>query len=80
MKQKDNGFPHAPRSSPERRYITLFLLNFATCQICGRHILSFLDGYMKSSARFAFDRSTIGEFACYPYVVMAPQGDVPLDE
>jgi len=35
---------------------------------------------MKSRAWLAFDRPTIGDIACYPYVVMAPQGDVPLDE
>jgi glutathione S-transferase len=46
----------------------------------GRHFLKFLDGYMQSRTWLALERPTIGDIACYPYIAMAPQGGVSLDE
>jgi glutathione S-transferase len=42
----------------------------------GRHFLEFLDGYLRGREWIALDHPTIADLACYPYIVMAPQGGV----
>lgn len=54
--------------------------DLADLQERGRHFLRFLDGYMKDRKWLALERPTIGDIACYPYIALAPDGGVPLDE
>jgi glutathione S-transferase len=46
----------------------------------GRHFLRFLDAYLRDRTWLALDRPTIGDIACYPYIALAPDGGVSLDE
>ena len=64
------------------RSITLFGVvgNLADFQERGRHFLRFLDGYLASRTWLALERPTIGDLACYPYIALAPDGGVSLDE
>lgn len=64
------------------RAMTLFDTagDLAGYQERGRHFLKFLDGYMKGRSWLALERPTLGDLACYPYIAMAPQGGVSLDE
>lgn len=48
-------------------------------QAQGRHVLTFLDQHLSSRAWLELDRPTIADIACYPYVALAPEGEVPLD-
>ena len=64
------------------RAITLFGTpgDLARFQNHGWHFLNFLDGYMQDRTWIALEHPTIGDIACYPYIAMAPQGGVSLDQ
>jgi glutathione S-transferase len=64
------------------RAITLFGVagNLADFQERGRHFLRFLDRYLACREWLALDRPTLGDIACYPYIALAPDGGVLLDE
>jgi glutathione S-transferase len=64
------------------RAITLFGTpgDLARFQNHGWHFLTFLDGYMRDRTWLALKHPTIGDIACYPYIAMAPQGGVSLDQ
>lgn len=54
--------------------------NFEECQAYGRTALRVLDGRLTNREWLALDRMTIADIACFPYVAMAPDADIPLDE
>src|SRR3954470_13980145 len=64
------------------RAITLFGVagNLADFQERGRHFLRFLDGHLRDREWLALDRPTIADIACYPYIALAPDGGVSLDD
>lgn len=49
------------------------------CQELGRQGLSILDNRLSRSQWLTSGQPTIADIACYPYVALAPEGDVPLD-
>ena len=61
-----NGMPHD------------FQANVEEGQIRGRHSLDILDAQLKDRQWLALDRPTIGDIAVFPYVALAPMGDIPL--
>lgn len=54
--------------------------NFEECQAYGRTALRVLDGRLTNREWLALDRTTIADIACFPYVAMAPDADIPLGE
>lgn len=64
------------------RSIVLFGVpgNLADFRERGRYFLRFLEAYMKGRSWLALERPTIGDIACYPYIALAPDGGVSLDE
>ena len=54
--------------------------NVPECQAYGRSGLGVLEGHLASNEWLAVGRPTIADIACYPYVALAPQGDVALDD
>jgi glutathione S-transferase len=64
------------------RAITLFGVrgNLEDFRERGRHFLRFLDGHLRGRQWLALDRPTIADIGCYPYIALAPDGGVALDE
>ena len=50
------------------------------CQTLGRAGLDVLEGRLKERDWLALDRPTIADLACYPYVALAPEGSISLDD
>lgn len=50
------------------------------CREYGRGALKVLDAHLEDRTWLAAGRPTIADVACYPYVALAPEGDVPLDD
>lgn len=50
------------------------------CRAYGRTALAVLQGHLANHPWLALERMTIADIACYPYVAMAPDADVALDE
>jgi glutathione S-transferase len=48
-------------------------------QIRGRHSLDILDQHLRSREWLACARPTIGDIAVFPYIALAPMGDIPLE-
>lgn len=61
-----NGMPHD------------FEANVEEGQIRGNHSLEILDSHLSSRQWLALERPTIGDIAVFPYVALAPMGDIPL--
>jgi len=53
--------------------------NLEECQAMGRSGLELLEGHLAGRDWLAADHPTIADVACYPYVALAPEGDLPLD-
>jgi len=54
--------------------------NLAQCQELGRSGLEAMENHLKHNRWLAADWPTIGDIACYPYVALAPEGGVALDD
>ncbi|MBF6056748.1 glutathione S-transferase family protein [Thiomicrorhabdus heinhorstiae] len=54
--------------------------NLAQCQTEGRSGLSIMEQHLTSNLWLAADKPTIADIACYPYVLMAPMGEISLDD
>lgn len=54
--------------------------NLPECQAYGRAGLGVLEGRLAKREWLAAERPTIADIACYPYVALAPEGEVALDE
>lgn len=54
--------------------------NLDECQAYGRAGLGVLERHLSSHDWLATGRPTIADIACYPYVALAPEGEIPLDE
>lgn len=50
------------------------------CQKYGMAGLGVLDAHLKDRDWLAAGRPTIADIACYPYVALAPEGEIPLDD
>ena len=62
-----NGMPHD------------FQANVEEGQIRGRHSLDILDAHLRERQWLALDHPTIGDIAVFPYVALAPMGDISLN-
>ncbi|WP_133717864.1 glutathione S-transferase family protein [Methylocaldum gracile] len=54
--------------------------NLAQCQELGRSGLGVMENHLEKNRWLAADHPTIADIACYPYVALAPEGGVVLDE
>lgn len=54
--------------------------DLAACQELGRSGLAFLDAHLQHNRWLAADHPTLADIACYPYVALAPEGGVALDD
>ncbi len=54
--------------------------DLAECQALGKTGLAVLERHLQHNAWLATDHPTIADVACYPYVALAPEGDVSLDD
>lgn len=54
--------------------------NLQECQKIGQDILKVLQNHLAQHPWLALDRVTIADIACFPYVALAPEGDVPLGD
>lgn len=54
--------------------------NLEQCQSYGRAGLKVLDEHLGTREWLAVDRPTIADVACYPYVGVAPEGEIPLHD
>ncbi len=50
------------------------------CQDYGKSGLNVLDAHLKSEDWLVGAQPTIADIACYPYVALAPEGEVPLGD
>lgn len=55
-------------------------LDLKACQDYGRAGLKVLDTRLERRDWLAGPQPTIADIACYPYVALAPEGEVPLDD
>ncbi len=62
-----NGLPHD------------FKANVEEGRIRGRHSLEILDQHLRNREWLALDHPTIGDIAVFPYIALAPMGDVSLE-
>ncbi len=56
------------------------LWNLAQCQELGRSGLGVMENHLEKNRWLAADHPTIADIACYPYVALAPEGGVVMDE
>ncbi|BBL70546.1 glutathione S-transferase family protein [Methylogaea oryzae] len=54
--------------------------DLAQCQQLGKAGLAVLESRLANGSWLAGDGPTIADIACYPYVALAPEGDVALDD
>ena len=54
--------------------------NLEQAQGLGRKGLDVLEGRLENHDWLALDRPTIADLACYPYVALAPAGEIEIDE
>lgn len=54
--------------------------NLEECRAYGRTALAVLQGHLAKHAWLALERMTIADIACFPYVAMAPDADIALDD
>jgi glutathione S-transferase len=54
--------------------------NLSQCQELGRAGLGVMENHLGHNQWLAADRPTIADIACYPYVALAPEGGVALDD
>ena len=53
--------------------------NLEEAQLLGRKGLDVLEQRLAARPWLALDRVTIADIGCFPYVALAPEGDIPLD-
>jgi len=53
--------------------------NLEEAHALGRKGLDVIEQRLASHPWLALDRSTIADIACFPYVALAPEGEIPLD-
>ena len=53
--------------------------NLEEAQALGRKGLDVIEQRLASHSWLALDRPTIADIACFPYVALAPEGEIPLD-
>jgi glutathione S-transferase len=53
--------------------------NLEEAQVLGRKGLDILEQRLASHPWLALERVTIADIACFPYVALAPEGEIPLD-
>lgn len=53
--------------------------DLAVCQQYGIAGLGVLDGHLQTRDWLAGEQPTVADVACFPYVALAPEGDIPLD-
>ena len=54
--------------------------DLATAQKLGHHILKIFDDRLADREWLESDRPTVADIACYPYVGLAPEGEIPLTD
>jgi glutathione S-transferase len=54
--------------------------NLAECQELGKTGLAVLELHLQKQAWLAAGQLTIADIACYPYVALAPEGGILLDD
>lgn len=54
--------------------------NLAQCQQLGRTALEIMENHLAHHPWLAGDHPTVADLACYPYVALAPEGGVALDD
>jgi glutathione S-transferase len=54
--------------------------DLAQCQDLGRSGLGVMENHLEKNRWLAADHPTIADIACYPYVALAPEGGVVMDE
>jgi glutathione S-transferase len=55
-------------------------INIEAAQSKGRRVLAILDRRLTGRRWLCLDRPTIADLACFPYVALAREGKLPLDE
>lgn len=66
---------------PARLYYLLGeAIDISAVQAKGRRVLALLDGHLRERPWLAAARPTIADLACFPYVGLAREGCLPLDE
>lgn len=55
-------------------------IDIAAAQKEGHGVLAFLDGILAGRSWLCLDRPTIADLACFPYVGLAREGRLPLDD
>lgn len=53
--------------------------NLEEVQLLGRKALDVLEQRLAAHPWLALDRVTIADIGCFPYVALAPEGEIPLD-
>ncbi len=53
--------------------------NLSECQQYGRAGLDVMEAHLANRQWLAAGRPTIADVACFPYVALAPEGEIPLD-
>ena len=54
--------------------------NLEDAQLLGRKGLDVMERRLASHPWLALDRVTIADIGCFPYVALAPEGEIPLDD
>lgn len=73
-----NEIQHGPASA---RLVKLFgyPLRYHDAVKASERVLGVVDGHLSANQWLASDRPTIADCAAYPYLALAPQGDIALD-
>jgi glutathione S-transferase len=61
-------------------YLLNWPVDIEVVQGRSRDVLKLLNEHLRSRSWLELDRPTIADLACYPYVGLAPEGKVPLDD
>lgn len=56
-----------------------FAIDLEAAQKKAELILNIIEQHLNKHQWLALDRPTIGDIACFPYIALAPEGDVTLD-
>jgi len=55
-------------------------LDYEAAAKATRDLFAVMDRHLEARAWLAADRATIADLSCYPYIAVAPEGGVPLDD
>ena len=77
-------FPLHPDTPPEGRDLATYFrgrgFDIEAAQNEGRRVLAILDRRLMDRRWLCLDRPTIADIACFPYVGLAREGKLPLEE